>query len=109
MLQHEFALDLLGSGASKVVEDEMLLHGFGPAGMLFPSAVVAIGHITFLKFLHDGLKQFQCHFLFWLLGVYLVSKFDEAMEVIGLPLSHPTPAVDQWRLDHLQFLPRYAD
>ena len=72
MLQHHFSLDLLGGGPSEVVEDEMLLHGFRPASMLFPPTMVPVAYITLLQFLHYGLKQFQSHFLFVLLGLYLV-------------------------------------
>jgi hypothetical protein len=108
VLQHEFTLYLLGSGVVEVVEDEVLLHEFGPSGVLLASSVMTVGDVALLEFLHDGLQQFHRYFLLGLLRVYLVGKFDEAMKILRLTFGHPGAAVDQRSLDHFQFLPRNA-
>ena len=41
-----------------------------------------------------------------LAGFEFVGEFDEAVEVLGLLLGHPGPAVDEGSFDHFELLPR---
>ena len=90
----------------EVVLDKGGVHLDGPGIGIPSSAVGSVGDVPLLELLHDGLVEGEEDVAVGLSSFELVGEFDEAVEILGLVVGHPGPAVDEGSFDHLELLPR---